>query len=404
MEPNYDVIVIGAGPGGSSAAHYLAKAGLKVLLLDKADFPREKTCGDGLTPHALSVLDDMGILPEVQQVGHRVNGILLQSPRGETVSAPIPKRDGKPDYLLVVPRLKLDEIIRQRALASGADFQSPLRVVDVWPDERGVTVLGERANHLVKFRGRMSVVATGVNTRLLQTIGLIKRLPQMVVAARAYYENVLGLDDTVQARAKDVPMPGYGWIFPTSETAANVGIGIWPSFLARNRPKSARAAFGDFVNSLSIQPILATARQIGPLKGYPIRTDFHTSPTFRDRILLVGESAGLVNPLTGEGIDLALESGKLAARQMIQMFHSGDFSLKATATYDRVLRWRYQQLFVLLTRLRTLYVNPYLGNRIVRVTKHVDELRALMVDIFLGFQDAAKALTPEIIWRVIRGK
>ena len=150
--------------------------------------------------------------------------------------------------------------------------------------------------------------------------------------------------------------------------------------------------------------MLATARQVGPLKGYPIRTDFHRSPTFHDRMLLVGESAGLVNPLTGEGIDLALESGQVAAQQLIAMFERGDFSQRSTENYDRILRQRYQRMFVLLTRLRTLYVNPYVSDRVIQTTQQVADLRALMVDIFLGFQDAAKALTPNVIWRVIRGK
>ena len=150
--------------------------------------------------------------------------------------------------------------------------------------------------------------------------------------------------------------------------------------------------------------MLATARQVGPLKGYPIRTDFHRSPTFSEGMLLVGESAGLVNPLTGEGIDLALESGQVAAQQLITMFERGDFSSQTAQAYDRILRQRYQRLFVLLTRLRTLYVNPYLSNRVIRVTQQAADLRALMVEIFLGFQDAARALTPGVIWRVIRGK
>src|SRR5437879_10900677 len=117
-----DVVVVGAGPGGSTAAHYLARNGLDVLLLDKSEFPRDKICGDGLTPRAVAVLHDMGVLNRLLAVGHRINGVEIHAPDGFSTAAPIPSQNGLPASMLVVPRVTLDNAIRERAVGSGAGF------------------------------------------------------------------------------------------------------------------------------------------------------------------------------------------------------------------------------------------------------------------------------------------
>src|SRR5436190_14623832 len=139
MSEIYDVVIVGAGPSGSTTAHYLAKEGFNVLLVDKFNFPRDKTCGDGLTPRALQILDDMGILDTVNQVGYRSNKLELISPKGQIASAPLPKKENLCDYLLVISRLILDNIILERAMASGANFQAPVRVTGV--EQEGDTML-----------------------------------------------------------------------------------------------------------------------------------------------------------------------------------------------------------------------------------------------------------------------
>src|SRR6266487_813702 len=314
MSEIYDAVIIGAGPSGSTTAHYLAKEGFNVLLLDKFNFPRDKTCGDGLTPRALQILDDMGILDTINQVGYRSNKLELISPKGHTATAPLPKKENLCDYLLVIPRLILDNIILERAMASGANFQAPVRVMGVEQEGDTMFIKGEQGAKTITFRARMVIHATGANTKLLLTTGLLKKMPQMILTARTYYDGITSTDGAAQCRLDNVPLPGYGWVFPVSATSANVGIGMFPAGLAKRwMPKTAHAAFDAFVQSPSLQQLLAGAQRTGPIKGYPLRVDFARSPTFGDRTMLVGEAAGLVNPVTGEGIDYALESGKMAA-------------------------------------------------------------------------------------------
>src|SRR5215467_3479828 len=122
MSEMYDVVIVGAGPSGSTTAYYLAKQGLNVLLVDKFNFPRDKTCGDGLTPRALHILDDMGLLPSLMNIGYRVNAVEMAAPNGRTAVIPIPREPEFPAFSLVIPRKILDAIVLERALSKGAKF------------------------------------------------------------------------------------------------------------------------------------------------------------------------------------------------------------------------------------------------------------------------------------------
>jgi geranylgeranyl reductase family protein len=397
----YDVAVIGAGPGGSAAAHYLAEQGKDVLLLDKADFPRDKTCGDGLTPRALHILADMDILPEAEQVGFRVNGISVYARHGATLQADIPQHPDFPNYLLVVPRLKLDDLIRRRAVASGANFESPVRATTVTPDADGVEIAAETQGKPVHYRARVAIAAIGANMGMLKDIGLLNYKPRPIVAVRAYYEGMQGLDDRIQAHFEQVPMPGYGWIFPIGPDSANVGLGMWREQAAAGG--SLRTALNDFLEGARLKPLMAGARLVGAIKSYPLRIDFTTAPTYGQRILLVGEAAGLVSPLTGEGIDFALESGKLAAEFLGGAFAAGSFARPVFAGYDQLLRSNFQSIFRSLGYLRRVYVNPLLMDRIVRLCERVPEVKQQFVGILMGQQHPVELLRPRILRQVLMG-
>src|SRR6266487_2276774 len=252
MSEIYDVVIVGAGPSGSTTAYYLAKEGFNVLLVDKFNFPRDKTCGDGLTPRALQILDEMGILDKVNQAGHRLDKLELISPKGHRAIALFPKKENMCDYVLVVPRLILDNIILERALTSGASFQAPVRVTSIEQEKNTVLVKGEQGAKPITFRARMVIHATGANTKLLLTTGLLKKMPPMVLAVRTYYDGITSTDGAAQCRLDNVPLPGYGWVFPVSATSANIGIGLFRIGLAtRWMPKTAHAAFDAFVQSPS---------------------------------------------------------------------------------------------------------------------------------------------------------
>lgn len=392
----YDVAIIGAGPGGSAAAYYLARQGLEVLLLDKSDFPRDKTCGDGLTPRALGILEDMGLLGELNRVGYRVNRLEIAAPKGHAVESPFPARNGQPGYSLIIPRLVLDDAIRSYALAAGAKFESLVRVTEITAGQEGVIISGKRRSQSFTAKARLAIIATGASIPLLLGLKLLKKAPPMALAARAYFENVGGLSDSIQLRFDGVPLPGYGWVFPLPDSAANVGAGVFPAGWGRWRIRAAgtaRAAFDAFVQAPALQAMLAGAAQVGPIKGYPLRMDFAAAPTYGRRVLLVGEAAGLVNPLTGEGIDYALESGKIAAEFLIQRFGNGDPSGQPLVEYDRLLRQRFQRLFVVCTWIRDLFVNPLLINPMVSGAARRPDLKLTLINIAFGQETTLEKIT-----------
>jgi menaquinone-9 beta-reductase len=405
MNDWHDVIIIGAGPAGSAAAHYLAKSGLDVVLLDKFDFPRDKTCGDALGPNSLKILHDMGILHDVLQIGFRLNGVEIFAPRGHSVAAPVPKQEGLPNYGLVAPRVHLDNVIRERAVASGAQFQGPVHVTDVATTGDHVEVSGESRGQPVTFKGRIAIIAIGASVKLLLQMGLLRQAPRMMVASRAYYEGVHGLTDKIHLRFDGVPLPGYGWVFPVSDSAANVGAGFYrvgPT--ARWMPDTSKEAFDKFIQIKPLQEMIGQARRVGPVKGYPLRVDFPTAPTFGERVLLVGESAGLVNPLTGEGIDFALESGKMAAGYLAHQLAVGDLSRAGLQEYDRLLRQRFQRLFVFLHRLRGLFMNHLMLDPLLYLAAHRPDLKMFLIDIAAGTRDVPTDIGLRSVLKVATGR
>jgi flavin-dependent dehydrogenase len=199
-------------------------------------------------------------------------------------------------------------------------------------------------------------------------------------------------------------MPGYGWVFPVSPTRANVGIGFFQmGIAARWLPDNAREIFDRWVQIPSMQRLLAGARQDGPVRGYPIRVDFATAPTYGERMMVVGEAAGLVNPVTGEGIDYALESGKLAAEHLTAMCTAGDFSSNRLRTYDAELRAAYQQLFTLCDRLRLLYGNSLMINRALSAMRSHQELRDFYINMVMENDDVMTALSPRTLTKIVFG-
>lgn len=372
-----DVAVVGAGPGGSAAAFFLARAGLDVLLLDRATFPRDKTCGDGLTPQATAIASEMGALDELLASGHRVTEFEVVAPGGRTVSTPIPSRAGA--VALVVPRLVMDDVLRRRAVAAGARFEGGIDVAQLSVDGAGVRVLGRRSGEPVEVRATLVLVATGANMGLLERAGLLPRRPQVAVAARAYLEAAAPADRRLSLRFDGVPLPGYGWVFPLSPTTVNVGAG----YLRRPGSASAPRALEGFLATPRIRSALDGARQVGPTKSFPIRTDFATAPTYGRRVLLVGEAAGLVNPLSGEGIHYAMESGRLASECAVRMLERGDFSPALHAEYDQSLRQRFQDVFETCVLFRDLFMRRMALDALAWLGAHRRGLGSRLADLVL---------------------
>lgn len=390
----YDVAVIGAGPAGSAAAYFLASGGLHVALLDKFDFPRDKTCGDGLTPRAIKLLDEMGVLPQVKRDAHHCSAITLRQSDEVTFQLELSSLNGLPHDILILPRYQLDDILRRHAVAAGADFMPRARVKSLTRTPDGIVHL--QTEDCQTLDCKLVVIATGSNSNLLRELGLLKKMPPTQLAARTYFENVTGLDDTILLFFDGIELPGYGWVFPTGSGTANVGCGV---FFASPHPQPTQLR-----NLIQEHPylrhILRNARQVGPIKGFPLRTDFSPAHSGNEWILVVGEAVGLVNPITGEGIDYALESAQFAAQAILGEWHAGSFSMALQKRYRAALAKKYRYQLMLNQLAQQVYFRDGVLDNLLHRAQQKLQLRQAILDVCFGSVNPAVMFAPRILWNV----
>jgi len=323
-----DVIVVGAGPAGSTTAFYLATAGLDVLLLEKTHFPREKVCGDGLTPRAVKALTAMGV-PIAESDGWLRNKGLRIIGGGGRIELPWPDLSSYPGFGLVRSRLDFDEILARHAQKTGARLLEGVNVTGPLLDDRtgrmtGVTaretVNGETTEH--RFTGRLVVAADGNSSRLSVAMGLAKRDDRPLgVAVRTYYTTPRHDDDYLEAWLDlwdgDKLLPGYGWIFGMGDGTSNVGLGLLNTSEAFGNIDY-RAMLRRWLAAMPAEWGLSEETRTAPVRGAALPMGFNRTPHYTRGLLLAGDSGGMVNPFNGEGIGYALESGEIAARVIVQ--------------------------------------------------------------------------------------
>jgi menaquinone-9 beta-reductase len=332
-----DVIVVGAGPSGATTAYYLAQAGLTVLLLEKARFPRDKVCGDGLTPRGVKALIAMGVdvgpgSGWLRNKGLRVIGA------GMRLEMPWPELDSYPGYGLVRTRASLDETLARRAQAAGAKLLEGVTVTGPVLDDAGQIVgvtaraeesAGTGSDHPERdrgstqtFRGRIVVAADGNSSRLSVAMGLRKRDDRPLgVAVRTYYTSPRHDDDYLESWLDlwdgDRLLPGYGWIFGMGDGTSNVGLGLLNTSDAFGNTDY-RALLKRWLRSMPEEWGYVEENRTEPVRGAALPMGFNRTPHYYRGLLLAGDAAGMVNPFNGEGIAYAMESGEILARTIAQ--------------------------------------------------------------------------------------
>jgi len=364
--------VVGAGPSGSTTAYYLAQAGLNVLLIEKSRFPRDKVCGDGLTPRAVKSLVAMGV-DVSEEAGWLRNKGLRVIGGGLRLELDWPELSSWPGYGLVRPRSTLDEELARRAQAVGAKLlegttvTGPVlddsgRIVGVEttseteekPKSRSRSDNAERsAGSSATYRARVVVAADGNSSRLSIAMGLRKRDDRpMGVAVRTYYTSPRHEDDYLESWLDlwdgDRLLPGYGWIFGMGDGTSNVGLGMLNTSDAFGKTDY-RDLLKRWLKSMPEEWGYVEENRTEPVRGAALPMGFNRTPQYHQGLLLAGDAAGMVNPFNGEGIAYAMESGQLLARVVAQAL-----ARPTRAETERVLRTYPEELQAAYGRYYTL--------------------------------------------------
>lgn len=401
-----DVVVLGAGPAGASAAWHLVQRGHSVLLVDRATFPRDKVCGDFVGPVALVEAQKMGITrwPEFAGANTITRAALFLDGRA-LIEQGIPQIAGLPATGRVVRRSVFDEWLFRAACRAGARPLQGLtaRAYEVHNDYVEVVLRGASGERRV--RGRVLIGADGSGSAIARGLrGSEGRSERRIVALRAYFDGSSGPADRCDLYFSESSFPGYYWLFPTGESTANVGIGMLVDTLPDGEPHLRQMLDQTLKNDARLRERLSGARLDGPIVGWPLQTYDPTVPVVGERVMLAGDAAGLINPLNGEGIQYAMLSGRWAA-EALSGADLRDGAPAALSRYaqriERELRYDMALSNVIVELIRNRAMAPlwlhFLGT-ITERARHSPRYAAVTGGVLAGLLPAHQVLTPSVVF------
>lgn len=367
------MLVVGGGPAGSAAAYWLAEAGFDVVVLEKKHFPREKTCGDGLTPRSVRQLEDMGLGDDLTRY-HRFEGLRALA-YGRELLLHWPKHPDFGEYGYVITRADLDALVARRAEKAGAVILEGCEALAPLGPEarsggpaRGAAVNEHATGANFEITAGVVIVADGANSRFGRALGAVRdREVPLGMAIRGYFtsprhdetwiESHLDLRDQTGA-----VVPGYGWVFPLGDGRVNVGIGILSSF-ARWKSTNTTNLLESFVARAPASWCLGPESALGEPVGGRLPMGLSVGPRQGPDYLLVGDAGGSINPFNGEGIAYGYETGRIAASFAAQALLAHDN--RVLEGYDAKLSENYGLYFKTASAFMRLMGRPALMRALV---------------------------------------
>jgi geranylgeranyl reductase family protein len=399
VERVFDVIVVGAGPGGTSLAALLSRAGASTLLLDKSHFPRDKVCGDGLTPRALYWLDILGCLDEVIDAAPSyVTEADLFMDGKHILTGSYPSIGAYPGFSVIIPRKILDHIMVRHAVHCGAMFHAGCTVRNLCWKPEGVIVEGVSDGAPVSFKAKVVVGADGANSMVSRAMGNRIMEGLTAISMRGYYQGVHVKGAKIQVYFSESYFPGYGWLFADEDGLANVGVGLTvdADFPAR---RSLRQVYDNFVNN-DIKEALDGGEPAGKPRG-GWTSFFLPKNQVADRALLIGDAANLGDPIRSDGMHMAMDSAHIAAPAILEALRRNDFSAATLGRYRtewnqrNEMDWRIGELLLTAsknTELRDLFLS---GLKVIATLARTDSrFEELIGGVFSGADQARSLLSP----------
>lgn len=345
-----NVAIIGAGPAGTAMAAHLGQLGVPdVVLLDKHDFPRDKTCASGLSPGGIQCLKELGVYGEVEPHSYRIQGIRLVTPGGHDSW----QSAGTAAEAIVCQRRVFDHILLKKAQARGVRFIPNFHAVELMRDDGRVRgVIGQDG---AKIQARTTIIAGGTHCRLAG----IERSRRLLQAIMGWWDGVPFRQNHLEMIFDHMLGPGYGWLFPESETRVNIGIvyedGSADGSSVEKGPNSgrdghkkenARELFTRFLAKHYPAERLGQGKQVGGWKGHPVAWSYKIEKLTVPGCMTIGEAALLTHPATAEGIYQGMRSGMIAAEELADLFRGSVSEQQAFKRYERRVRLTFQPSFV----------------------------------------------------------
>ena len=339
MQYDYDAVIVGGGPGGATAALYAERQGLNVLLLDKKHFPRDKICGDALSGKSIIYLRELGLIEALDKAPQAlIDSIVFSSPNNNSVKIDLVTTAHNVSKGYVCRRMVFDDILFQAAKKKVETIEG-FAVTDLLKqDEQVIGVRGKLEDGTEKdITAKVVIGADGYKSIVLKKLGLYDPDPEhMMVATRAYYRGVTGLNSAIEIHYVKSVLPGYFWIFPLENGLANVGVGMVKKELKQKKVQLRRAHIAA-TESPEFGERFKNAELVSDISGWNLPTGSKRRQVHGDGFLLIGDAAGLVDPFTGEGIGNAMCSAKIAVESIAEAVKAGDFSKKKLDLYETQL-------------------------------------------------------------------
>lgn len=408
---NYDLIVVGAGPGGATAAALAAGRGLRVLLIDRARFPRDKVCGDAISGKSLDVLEELDLVDRVA-ANDSLDcwGVVFSGPGGSEVAIPFAQNgDARPAPGFVCAREHFDALLLHRALELGAELRDGTTVEDVIvKGDRvcGIRVRGTRVGTGAAgepIHAPIVIGADGAYSAVARALGIQQLNERHYYAGvRTYYEGIGNFHgrNYIELHFIDEAIPGYFWIFPMADGRANVGMGTLSARIKRYDLKL-KELLAAAVNSPRFADRFDGARQVGKLAGWGMPLGSAPRPLSGSGWMLVGDAASLIDPFTGEGIGNAMLSGGLAAGWAAKALKHSDASAAFLKGYERAVHEALDSELRLSYTLRRLERWRWLLETVIRKAGRRPEIAATISSMFDDVGARRKLASPLFYLRVL---
>jgi len=340
MDKHYDIIIVGGGPAGTSAALYAHKMGLKTIILDKNTFPRDKICGDALSGKSVKYMRELGVLDQVSNLnGSTIRRITFGSPSHKQfdihLNNPQNKGDIKEGY--VIPREIYDNFLFEKA-KEVTEIIENFNVNDLlYENNKIIGISGKHKKEVHQIYAPLILGCDGAKSTIARKLGFhTEDQENTAIAIRCYYEGVKGLTDQIELHFVDEVLPGYFWLFPAGDNIANIGLGLSKKFAKKDERKLSQI-LDEVTASPYFKDRFSDAKKLEKPKGWSLPLGRIQRPSYGDGFMLLGDAAGLIDPFTGEGIGNAMASAKFAVEVASEAKKNNDYSKDVLSKYHKLV-------------------------------------------------------------------